>query len=402
MAKNVLSLQLLRNSQVFAGKEAAIAGITGSTTQDGVIKLARYTEDNKTKTIFGIYNDGTGGMTAGYTIYDSYQEAIAAMQDQINAISAATSGASITLKDVQDMLGNGVGTGTGESVTDQLEALSGDSSTADSGDTSVAGAKKYTDGKIDALDYTGVTTGDAVVITNVTEDNGVVSATPANVGNLKLTGYEQGTASGAVAATDTINEAFGKVENQIGAVSGASTSGVTEINAKLGNGVTTANTVSDQLAALSGTAGASSAETSVAGAKAYTDDKITEVVDGLNYTDTAATGNYVSEVNEANGVISVTRVALPTVAAISEAGKPITAVSESLGTISATAGTINAEYVNVTGSVFSSSTVQAALEEIETEYKAADAAIVGDATSSGDTLGKLEDRIEALDADAKE
>ena len=268
MAKNIYSLQLLRNSQIFQDKAAAIAGITGSTTQDGVIKLARYTEGTATKTIFGIYNDDTVG-TSGYTIYDSYQEVIADIQERIASLE---SGSTEAIEEINKKLGSGVT--SANTVTDQLEALSGDSSTAQSGDTSVEGAKKYTDGKIEALDY----------------------------------------------------------------------------------------------------------------------------------TDADVTGEYVSAVNEANGVISVTRVALPSVNAISEAGKPITAVSESLGEISATAGAINAEFVNVadSGNLFSGSTVEAVLAEIDAAYKAADDAIVGDATTSGDTLGKLEDRIEALDANAKE
>ena len=269
MAKNVYSLQLLRNSQVFGTKELAIAGITGSTTQDGVIKLARYTDGSTVKTIFGIYNDNTVG-TAGYTIYDSYKEVIEAIQERIADLES----------------------GSTEAIEDIWDAL--------------------------------------------------------------------------------------------------------------GDGVSSANTVTDQLEALSGDTASTSADTSVEGAKRYADEKVADAVADLDYTDTAATGEYVSAVDETDGVISVTRVALPTVDAISEAGKPITAVSESLGAVSATAGTINAEYVNVTGSVFSSTTVQGALEEIETEYKAADAAIVGDATTSGNTLGKLEDRIDELATDAKE
>lgn len=179
---------------------------------------------------------------------------------------------------------------------------------------------------------------------------------------------------------------------------------VEELRNMIGTGVTTVNTVTKQLQDLSGTTADTSATTSVAGAKKYADDKVTEVVNGLDYTDTAVTGNYVSKVDESNGVITVTREALPTVAAISEAGKPITAVSESLGAVSATAGTINAEFVNVAdgGNLFTGSTVEAVLAEIDAAYKAADAAIVGDATTDGNTLGKLEDRIEALDADAKE
>lgn len=181
---------------------------------------------------------------------------------------------------------------------------------------------------------------------------------------------------------------------------------VEELRNMIGTGVTTANTVTKQLQDLSGTTDDTSATTSVAGAKKYADEKIAQAVDALDYTDTAVAGQYVSQVSESNGVISVTRAELPTVAAISEAGKPITAVSESLGAVSATAGTINAEYVNVTGSVFSSTTVQGALEEIETEYKAADVAlkaeILGGASESADTLGELEALINELSADAKE
>ena len=117
--------------------------------------------------------------------------------------------------------------------------------------------------------------------------------------------------------------------------------------------------------------------------------------DALNYDDSAVTGNYVSEVDETNGIISVTREELPTVAAISEAGKPITAVSESLGAVSATAGTINAEFVNVadSGEKFSGTTVEAVLAEIDDKYKAAisgldytDTAVEGEYVSKVDEV----------------
>ncbi len=91
-------------------------------------------------------------------------------------------------------------------------------------------------------------------------------------------------------------------------------------------------------------------------------------------------------------------------AEVHEAGKAIVAVSEEDGVVSATAGTIAAQYVDVADAAekFTGTTVEAVLAEIDSAYRAADEAIVGDATASGDTLGKLEDRIEALDADAKE
>lgn len=135
-----------------------------------------------------------------------------------------------------------------------------------------------------------------------------------------------------------------------------------EINAKLGGGVSSANTVTAQLTALSGNSSTdTSATTSVEGAKKYADD----LIGTLDYADEAVTGSYVSKVDQADGVISVTREELPTVAAISEAGKPIIAVAEDKGQIAASAGTINAEFVNVTGDTFTATTVQGALEELD-------------------------------------
>lgn len=177
---------------------------------------------------------------------------------------------------------------------------------------------------------------------------------------------------------------------------------VNELKNMIGSGVTTTNTVTKQLQDLSGTTSDTSETTSVAGAKKYAEAKVTEAVNGLNATITADTGYYINKVDEVNGKISGTTAALPTVGAIGEEGKPIIAVSENLGVVSATAGAINAEYVNVTSSVFTSSTVQAALEEIDAEYKAADDAIVNNASESANTLAKLEGIVNKLSADAKE
>lgn len=310
MAKNVLSLQLLRNSTLFGNYADAVAGITGASTNDGTIKLARYNESGTTKTIFGIYHDMNGG--TGYTIYDA---------DKVKV----------------------------DEIVSRLDALDGGGSSSGTVDQKIADA-------ISALDYTGVTTGDGVVVTNVTETDGVVSATAAEVGGLKLTNYSEGSESGHVAANDTINAALAKLQNQIDAANESKNA----------------------------------------------------AIEALDYTDTATTGYYVSKVDEADGVISVTREALPTVAAISSEGQAITAVSQSLGTVAAQYGDIAAAHVTVAdaGDKFTATTVEAALAEVVDKYVAADTAlkneILGDATDSGNTLGKLEDRIEALDADAKE
>ena len=314
MAKNVYSLQLLRNGTPFTSYTEAVNAITGGTEQDGVLKLARYTSNESdsattkyntstVKTIFGIRHDISGSGT-GWTIFDSYHEVIQNIQDQIDSM-----------------------TGGAGSIAQQIQAA------------------------LDQLDFSGVT---GNVVTGVEQTNGKVTATGANVGTLALTGYEEGTASGHVEASDSINAAIAKLQKQIDAANDAKDAAIAD----------------------------------------------------LDVEDTAVSGQYVSQVTETDGKIAVTRVELPSLAEVHEAGKPIIAVSEDKGQLAASAGTINAEFVNVTGETFSSTTVQGALEEIESEYKAADAAlkeeILGDASESGNTLGKLEDRIEALDADAKE
>ena len=114
-----------------------------------------------------------------------------------------------------------------------------------------------------------------------------------------------------------------------------------EINAKLGTSVTSANTATAQLAALSGgtfvPGTSSSANTSVEGAKAYAYD----LIGTLDYTDTAETGSYVSKVDQVDGVISTTKTALPSVTDSAVAKKVVIAVSENKGQIEVTRGEIS-------------------------------------------------------------
>lgn len=335
---NVKNIQFLRNEAVLGTRQLAIDALEAQKANvvDGSIILARYGSETNIKTLAGLVY--VSGETRTVTIID---------------VEGASGNVQTLREEINAKLGNGVGSGTGESVTEQLAALSGTVG-ATSAETSVAGAKAYTDDKINetitGLDYAGATTGDGKVVVNVTEADGIVSGHIAEVGGLKLTDYSKGSSSDAVANTDTINQAISKLENQVDAASGA----------------------------------------------------IGTAISGLDSTISADTGYYINKVDEVNGKISGTTAALPTVAAISENGKPITAVSESLGTISATAGTINAEYVNVadSGNLFTGTTVEAVLAEIDAAYKAADTAIIGGASESANTLGELETLINNISADA--
>jgi len=150
-----------------------------------------------------------------------------------------------------------------------------------------------------------------------------------------------------------------------------------EINAKLGTGITSANTATAQLKALSGDTASTSADTSVEGAKRYADDLIST----LDYADTAVTGSYVSAVNEVDGKIAVTRVALPSKSSVSGESKVIIDVTEDKGEITASAA-------NLTGVKLAG-------------Y--AEAAATGDVASTdtlGEALGKLQKTIHEMDKTA--
>ena len=153
------------------------------------------------------------------------------------------------------------------------------------------------------------------------------------------------------------------------------------VDSLVGTGVSSSNTVTTQLEALSGSASDTSAATSVAGAKAYAKDYTDEQISSLDYTDTAVTGSYVSAVNEADGKISVSRVALPDASSVSGDSKVVIDVTQDKGAITATAA-------NLTGVKLDG-------------Y--AEAAATGDVASSdtlGEALGKLQKTIHEMDKNA--
>lgn len=81
--------------------------------------------------------------------------------------------------------------------------------------------------KINALDYTD-TAATGQYVTKVDEADGIISVDRANVSEAVLNNYAKGSDSTAVAATDTINQAVGKLENQIDKAKAAATTKVVE------------------------------------------------------------------------------------------------------------------------------------------------------------------------------
>ena len=316
MGKNIRSLQLLRNTILFTSKEAAISGITGSATNDGTVKLARYKVGGKVKTVFGICHNPSEDTTSGatgfsYTIYDSPHEVIEALEDRIEA----NEGAIATNK--TDIAANKAAIAT----------LNGAATDAGSVAYSIKTA-------IDALDVTEVG-GEGQVITAISETDGKISATASAL------------TAGIVAAT-----AISSGDTTI-AVDGTTVKAQIESLAKYIGGLDYADTAAT--------------EGSYVSKVTETDGKIAvERVALPTVEDTAVSGSYVSAVSETKGQITVTRAELPTVAEIKEEGQAIVAVKEDKGVISATAGDIAAAHVTIADASkhFTATTVEAALEEL--------------------------------------
>lgn len=103
---------------------------------------------------------------------------------------------------------------------------------------------------------------------------------------------------------------------------------------------------------------------------------ITNAINELDGSVVAESGFYVKSVTEADGKISGTTEALPSLEEVKEIGKPIVAVSENKGQVAASAGNINANYVDVSYSAITATNVKGALAEIADEIDAMDLAVV--------------------------
>lgn len=166
---NVQNVKFLRNQTPFESRELARQALENNKSQaaDGTALLARYTiTDGQTtdvKTLVGFVAEVNSTKYVTIIDVEGGSEEVEKLREEINA-----------------KLGNGIGSGASETVTAQLTALSGNGSST-SAETSVEGAKRYADELKNQMDYTGVTTGDGVYVTNVTQSDGIVSATTATL-----------------------------------------------------------------------------------------------------------------------------------------------------------------------------------------------------------------------------
>ena len=357
MAKNLYSLQLLRNSELKTSYADAVSAITSSPTQDGVIKLARYTDSGTdpysggtsghVKTIFGIYHTFDG--ESGYTIYESYKEVIKAIKDKIDAIAGEGSGSiadqirtAIEALDYTDYTAadskvvtavsesDGVVSADGKDIT-EVKLTGYETPTTTNTDNTLSENKvAATDDlgtaleklqkQINSMDKDASAV-NGQVVTTVVEADGIVTETKANVKDLQLGGYtkEPTSVSGAVGSTDTINTAISKLENNIAALSGSTDAKIEALDA------TATTTTSQVFGEITQTDGKVSATTKLAtslvmeGLAATADTKIAAAdtlgtalaklqgqIDSMDLAAVSAEGSVITSVSESDGKVSAT------------------------------------------------------------------------------------------------
>lgn len=111
----------------------------------------------------------------------------------------------------------------------------------------------------------------------------------------------------------------------------------------------------------------------VEGAAENTAAAITTAIGKLDKADSAVDGEYVTAVSENDGIITVTRKALPSLTTQSESGKAITAITQNNGLVNVAFGGVAAANVSVAdaSSAFTGNTVEAVLLEIQNSLDSA-------------------------------
>ena len=108
----------------------------------------------------------------------------------------------------------------------------------------LSGVQDAIDAKVNALDVTGDTAAAGQYVAAIEQTDGVVAVkTRANVSEAVLNNYAKGSDATAVAATDTVNQAISKLENQVDAAKAAATTKVVE-GTDAGNNMTITPTTS--------------------------------------------------------------------------------------------------------------------------------------------------------------
>ena len=288
MATNRI-LQLLRSNTTYASFSAAKSAVEGLTSghHDGEILLARYIsgttgeEPNVTntyETAIGVYFEAQ----SKWTVFKSSTELdaqIAALQSELDATQT------------------GAGLGNNGSYTAPTGSQDGYDviGTATSLNDAINKIAKAIEDMDYSNNYTAATTGNdpvaahatdaSKVISGVNQENGVLDTVTTDAVDLLLTGYaNDGSNSGDIAATDTLEDALNKLEN-------ATTTGV-QVSARTGNQIT--RVTGDATAANNGLySHVEIAQLTAQEVTALSDSNVREAYKLINPTDRTAIGDVI-------------------------------------------------------------------------------------------------------------
>ena len=267
----------------------------------------------------------------------------------------------------------------------------------------VSGVQDAIDAKVNALDVTDDTAVAGQYVAAIEQTDGVVAVkTRANVSEAVLTNYSKGTDATAVAATDTVNQAIGKLENQVDKAKAAATTKVVE-GTDAGNNmeivpttgadssvtytvnltdVASKTALDAEIAARKAVDGqtgqtyaANTGATYISGASNLNDadvklDAALKAVADRSVVESGSVENYVSldVATDATGktTIKIDDTALKTaieamdLAVVSGTGAAIVSVSEEDGKVSATTGNVDTDHVVLASGLTGTSVSQAA------------------------------------------
>lgn len=196
MADNIRKrkLQLWRNNNVLPNLATAKTAMESlENVSDGEILLARYYAGTVVKSVMGIKHTINGN---GMTFLEDVTESSATIDAVKAELDATQAGAGLSENGNYVPSNNATANkiiGDATSIMDALEKAA----------------------EVLGTDYT-MTNDPSKVVTLVKRENGIISTETTNVEDLLLTGYALNSEkTGFIAATDTIEDAFNKVENSI-------------------------------------------------------------------------------------------------------------------------------------------------------------------------------------------
>ena len=228
--------------------DAAVAGqyVAAIEETDGVVAVK--TRANVSEAVLNNYTKGTDATAVAAT--DTVNQAISKLENQVDAAKAAATTKVVEGTDEGNNMTIVSATGADSSVTytvnltdvaskaaldaeiaarKAVDGQTGQTYTANTGATYITGATSLNDAdvkldtalkavadQVEGLDYTGLTNENTKVVTDVKQENGLVSASATTVGDLVITAIT--TADTKVAANDSLATIAGKLQGQIDAM----------------------------------------------------------------------------------------------------------------------------------------------------------------------------------------